>query len=86
MMTRAEAINERIRYHVRQLSLAAGGVETIGQLLQRRYCSADLDNITERDLEGLSLALQSLAYAELVVVGEIDSAVDDLEKLQGGKA
>lgn len=82
-MTKTEVINERIRYHVRQLSIAAGGVETLGQLLQRRHCSADLEHLEDRDMEGLGLALQGLAYAEQVIVGEIDSAVDDLETLQG---
>ena len=83
-MTEIDFIKQRIRIHQRQLSIVAGAVDCIGQLVHRRHTSADLDNLGDEDMEGLGMALQGLSYASGASLSSIDAAVDDLEKLQEG--
>ncbi len=62
-------------YRVRELGMAADSLNTIGTILWRRHMSADLDELSKGDIEGLSLAVVSIAGLINEIVEVFDEAL-----------
>lgn len=69
-----------IEIHTRELGMAQGALTTIGEILWRRHMSADLDNLSNGDIEGLSLAVCSIATLVGHIVTDLGEAIEQEAK------
>lgn len=72
-------MNDLVELRVRELSIAQGALGTIGDILFRRHMSADLDELSKGDIEGLSLAVCSIATLMGDIVTDFDEAFEKQE-------
>lgn len=82
-MKNPQQLIDTIMGHRLEISLCQGGLETLGDLIHRRHMSADLDCLSDRDLEGIGLAVRGLANSIGVELAEIEGDVVELAKLLG---
>ncbi|QIB66975.1 hypothetical protein [Kineobactrum salinum] len=82
-MKTPQRLIESIQGHQREMSICQGALETIGDLIHRRHGEADLEGISERDLEGFGLAVRAMANAIGTHVEETDGDLDELAILLG---
>ncbi|MAL94061.1 MAG: hypothetical protein CME40_03125 [Haliea sp.] len=78
-----ETVTHDIRRGFEEVCVISDALETLGDLIHRRHCSADLDSLSERDMEGLALSVRGLALVLGHIRDSSEEAVIELEKLQG---
>lgn len=69
-------MNHTLKFRTRDLSVAQGALAGIGDILFRRHMSADLDDLTDPDIEGLALAVKAIAQHIGEIVTDFDEVLD----------
>lgn len=67
---------ETVEHETRTLGRAQGALETIGGILWHRQFSNDYSQLTEQDVEGLSIALVSISDLMSRIVEHLDEALE----------